>query len=147
MGYWSDDELVVMAEYLLENGLFVYCWYWDSQNAKRCFKELSETELRSYLTGNSERYLAIYFSTDAFNSIPAENDFDGKGVVIQQDIWRKNGIFMLHGTFMVVFHGMFYQMKFCSEYLDKDGNIVPKPASFCSLIKDFQKFSKKLLLF
>ena len=33
----------------------------------------------------------------------------------------------------------------CSEYLDKEGNIVPKSASFCALTKDFQKFSKKLL--
>ena len=144
-GYWSEDELVGMAEYLLEKGLFVYCWYWDSKNAKRCFKELSETELRSFLTGNGERYLAIYFSTETFDNIPRQIASDGKGIVIQQDIWRKNDIFMLHGPFMVVSHGMFYQMDFCSEYIDKDGNIVPKSASFCALAKDFQKFSKKLL--
>ena len=48
-GYWSEDELIGMAEYLLEKGLFVYCWYLESQNAKRCFKELSETELWSFL--------------------------------------------------------------------------------------------------
>ena len=145
MGYWSDDELVAMAEYLLENGLFVYCWYWDSQNAKRCFKELSETELRSYLTGNSERYLAIYFSTETFDNISTQIASDEKGIVIRQDIWRKNNILMLHGPFTVVSRGMFYQMEFCSEYLDKEGNIVPKSASFCALVKDFHKFSKKLL--
>ena len=144
-GYWSDDELVGMADYLLAKGLFVYCWYWESKSGKRCFKELSAEELRSFLIGNSERYLAIYFSTDAFSSIPTENDFDEKGVVIQRDIWRKNSIFMLHGPFMVVSRGMFYHMEFCSEYLDREGITVPKTASFCALTKDFQKFSKKLL--
>ena len=144
-GYWSENELVGMAEYLLEKGLFVYCWYWDSQNDKRCFKELSETELRSFLTGNGERYLAIYFSTEIFDNIPTQIASDEKGIVIRQDIWRKNSILMLHGPFMVVSRGMFYQMEFCSEYLDKEGNIVPKSASFCALIKDFKKFSKKLL--
>ena len=145
MGYWSDDELLVMAEYLLENGLFVYCWYWDSQNDKRCFKELSETELRSYLTGNRERYIAIYFSTETFDNIPTQIASDEKGVTISHDIWRKNSIFKLYGPFMVVSRGMFYQMEFCSEYLDKDGNIASKSASFCALVKEFQKFSKKLL--
>ena len=144
-GYWSDDELVGMAEYLLEKGLFFYCWYWDPKNNKRSFKELSKTELHSFLTGNGERYLAIYFSEETFDNIPMQMASDGSGIVIQQDIWRKNGIFMLHGPLMVVSHGMFYQMEFCSEYLDKDGNIVPKSASFCALTKDFQKFSKKLL--
>lgn len=144
-GYWSEDELFDMAEYLLKKGLFVYCWYWNSQNSMRCFRELSETELHSFLAGNGERYLAIYFSEDTFGNVPLHNASDGKGIVVQQDIWRKYGMFMLHGPFMVVSHGMFYQMDFCSEYLDKDGNIVPKSATFCALAKDFQKFSKKLL--
>lgn len=144
-GYLSDDNLVDMAEYLLKKGLFVYCLYWDSKNAKRCFKELSEAELLSFLTGNGERYLAIYFSEETFDNVPLQNAPDGKGIIIQQDIWRKHCIFMLHGPFMVVSRGMFYQMEFCSEYLDKDGNIVPKSACFCALVKDFQNFSKKLL--
>ncbi len=144
-GYWSMDELVAMAEYLLKKGLFVYCWYWDSKNTIRCIKELSETELHSYLEGNGEKYLAIYFSENTFDNVPLHNASDGKGVVIPQDVWRKKAIFMLHGPFMVVSHGMFYQMDFCSEYLDKDGNIVSKSAAFCALAKDFQKFSKKLL--
>lgn len=143
-GYWSNDDLADIAEYLLKKGLFVYCWYWDSKNGKRCFKELSETELYSFLSGNGKRYLAIYFSEDTFDSIPMQVASDGKGIVIQEDIWRKNGIIMLHGPLIVVSCGMFYQMKFSSEYLDKDGNIVPKSASFCDMIKDFQKFTKKL---
>jgi hypothetical protein len=145
MGYWSDDELFSTANYFLNKNLFVYCWYWDSQNAQRCFKELSTTELHSFLSGNEERYLAIYFSEEPFNNIPMQTASDGKGILIQQDIWRKNCVFMLHGPFMVVSRGLFYQLDFCSEYLDKDGNIVPKSASFCALTKDFQKFSKKLL--
>ena len=144
-GFLSDDELVSMADYLLKRSLFVYCWYWDSKNAKRCFKEISETELYSFLTGNGESYLAIYFSNELLDNISLQNASDGKGVVIRQDIWRKNCIFMLHRPFLVVSRGMFFQMEFCSEYIDKDGNIVPKPATFCALVKDFQKFSKKLL--
>ena len=145
MGYWSDDELFSIANYFLNKNLFVYCWYWDSQNAQRCFKELSTAELHSFLSGNEERYLAIYYSEEPFNNIPMQTASDGKGILIQQDIWRKNCVFMLHGPFMVVSRGLFYQLDFCSEYLDKDGNIVPKSASFCALTKDFQKFSKKLL--
>ena len=145
MGYWSDDELLGIANYFINKNLFVYCWYWDSQNAQRCFKELSATELHSFLSGNEERYLAIYFSEEQFNNISMQTTSDGEGILIQQDIWRKNNVFMLHGPFMVVSRGLFYQMDFCSEYLDKDGNIVPKAASFCALTKDFQKFSKKLL--
>lgn len=144
-GYWSDDELVGMAEYLLKKNLFVYCWYWDSQNVKRCFKELSEAELHSFLTGDAEQYLAIYFSEETLVDITMQATFDEKGILIQQDIWRKKRIFLLHGPFMVVSHGKFYQMEFCSEYLDKDGNIMPKSASFCALTQDFQKYSKKLL--
>lgn len=144
-GYWSDDKLVGMAEYLLEKGLFAYCWYWDSKDNKRSFKELSETELHSYLTGNGERYLAIYFSAEAFDNDSLQMASDGKGIVIREDIWRKNGIIMLHGPFTVVFRGKFYQMEFCSEYLDKEGNIVQKSAAFCDLTKDFQNFYKKLL--
>ena len=144
-GYWTNEDLLAMADYLLEKGLLTYCWYWDSPNAKRCFKELSKEELHAFLTGNEERYLAIYFAEETLDNIPMQIADDGKGIVIRQDIWRKNGIFMLHGPFMVVSHGMFYQMEFCSEYLDKDGNIVPKSASFCALVKDFRKFSGKLL--
>lgn len=141
-GYWSNDELLRMGEYFLRKNLFVYCWYWDLQNTQRRFKELSATELYSFLTGNEERYLAIYFSEEPFNDIPMQTATDGKGILIQQDIWRKNNIFMLHGPFMVMLRGMFYQMDFCSEYLDKNGNIVPKSASFSALVQDFKKYSK-----
>ena len=144
-GYWSENELLDMAEYLLKKGLFVYCWYWDSKSAKRCFKELSETELHSFLTRNGEKYIAIYFSEHTFDNVPMQNASDGKGIVIRQDIWRKNDMYVLHGPLMVVSHGMFYQMEFCSEFLDKDGNIIPKSAAFCDLTKEFQKFCKKLL--
>ena len=106
---------------------------------------MSTTIGYGFRTGKDKRYLAIYFSTETFDNGSMRNGTDGKGIVIQRDIWRKKGIFMLHGPFIVFFHGMFYQMEYCSEYLDKDGNIVPKSASFCTLIKDFQKFSRKLL--
>jgi hypothetical protein len=106
---------------------------------------LSATELHSFLSGKEERYLAIYFSEEPFNNIPMQTASDGKGILIEQDVWRRNPVFMLSGPFMVVSSGLFYQMDFCSEYLDKDGNIVPKSASFCAVVQEFQKYSKKLL--
>ena len=144
-GYWSNDSLLAMADYLLEKGLFAYCWYWDIKIAKRHFKAVSKKELHSFLTGNERRYLAICFAEEALDHIPQQIADDGKGVIIQRDLWRKNGIFMLHGPCMVISRGMYYVMEFCSEYLDRDGNIVSKADSFCALVKNFQKFSKSLL--
>ena len=144
-GYWSNDELIGMAEYFLKKELVVYCWYWDSQNGERRFKKISETELYSFLTGNEARYLAIYFSEEPLDNIPMKAGADGKGVVVERELWRKNRVVVLHGPCMVMSYGMLYHMDFCSEYLDKDGNIVPKSISFCTLIQDFQRYSKRLL--
>ena len=144
-GCWSEDELLNIAEYLVKKNLFVYCWYWDSQNHKRQFKELSETELHAFLTGREERYLAIYFSQEPFEKIPVQVTSGEKGILIPNDIWRKHNIVMLQSPFMILFRGLYCQMDFCSEYLDKEGNIVPKSASFSALIEDFRKYSKKLL--
>ena len=144
-GYWSADEVTGLAEYLLEKDLYVYCWCWDSKDGKRCVTELSEIELRAILTGKGEPYVAIYFSEEPLEQIPGAIYSNEKGVFVRQDIWRKNSVIVLHAPFMVMSHGKFYQMEFCSEYLDKEGEIISKPVSFCTLVQEFQKYSKKLL--
>lgn len=144
-GYWSAEELTGLVQYLLEKNLSVYCWCWDSKDGKRCVKELSETELYALLTGNGEPYVAVYFSEEPLEHIPDAIYSNEKGVFVRQDIWRKYCVIELHAPFMVMTYGKFYQMEFCSEYLDKEGEIVPKPASFCTLVQEFQKYSKKLL--
>ena len=144
-GYWSNDQLLGMAEYFLKKDLLVYCWYWDSQNTERHFREVSAAELRAFLAGERENYLAIYFSEKSLDSMPMHSGADGKGVVIQQDLWRKNAVVVLHGPFMVMSYGMLHHMDFCSEYLDKDGNVLLKSPSFCAMIQDFRKYSKELL--
>lgn len=145
MGYWSEEELFSLVQYFLETQLFIYCWYWDSQNTKRCAKELSAKELYAFLSGRDDRYLAIYFSPEPLSDIFMHAPSDEQGVYIQQNIWRKECVFMLHGPFSVVPTGMFYHMEFCSEYLDKHGNIVRKTPSFCTLTQEFRKHSKRIL--
>ena len=144
-GYWSAEEVTGMAEYLLEKNLFAYCWCWDSKDGKRRVKELSETELHVILTGNGEPYVAIYFSEESLDQIPCAIYSNEKGVFVRQDIWRKNSVIVLHAPFMVMSNDKFYQMEFCSEYLDKEGEIISKPVSFCTLVQEFQEYSKKLL--
>ena len=144
-GYWSADEVTGLAEYLLEKNLFVYCWCWDSKDGKRCVTELSETELHATLTCNGEPYVAICFSEEPLKQIPGAIYSNEKGVFVRQDIWRKNNVIVLHAPVIVMPHGKFYQMEFCSEYLTKDGEIASKSASFCALVQEFQKYSKKLL--
>lgn len=144
-GYWSEKELLSIAGYFLQNNLFVYCWYWNSELTQRFFKELSADELNSFLTGNNARFIAIYFSQEPLDALTAQASSDEKGILVPHDIWRKKCIFLLHGPCAVMSYGMFYSMDFCSEYLDKSGNIVKKPASFCALVQSFQKFSKKLI--
>jgi hypothetical protein len=89
--------------------------------------------------------VAIYFSEEPLEHIPDAIYSNEKGVFVRQDIWRKHCVIGLHAPFMVMTYGKFYQMEFCSEYLDKEGAVVPKPASFCTLVQEFQKYSKKLL--
>lgn len=145
MGYWSQEELLGITDYLSQNSRFIYCWYWDSASAKRCIKELSSAELRTFLINGEERYLAIYFSEEPLDVVFMHAPSDEKGILIQQGIWREKCAFMLDGPFEVFSHGLFYQLHFCSEYLDKEGNIVSKAASFCKLVQNFQKHSRKLL--
>lgn len=144
MGYWSEKELLALQQYFSETGFFIYCWYWDSITGKRSFKEISVTELHNFLICESERYIEIYFSEEPLNDILTQAQTDEKGILIEQDLWRKRCIFLLHSPIKVVPNGMCYYIDFCSEYIDKDGHIVTKPDSFCEMIKDFRKFSKQL---
>ena len=143
-GYWTKEELLGIARFFLDKGLFIYCWYWDQQTGKRCVKEVSAEELCSFLTFKVT-YLAVYFSEEPLPDVFETAPSDKNGIIIPHDLWRKRGIFMLHAPISVISHGMFHEMNFCSEYLDKAGNIVPKSASFCTLAQEFRKYSRKLL--
>ena len=92
-----------------------------------------------------ENYLAIFFSQESLDDIIMQSISNEKGIFISRDIWRKNNIFKLNGPFLVVSQGLFYEMNYCSEYLDKEGNVIQKSPSFCKLVKAFQKQSKLFL--
>lgn len=145
MGYWSHHELLSIANHLLGKDLLAYGWYWDPPYDKRCFRALTAEEVYSFLTDRTDEYLAIYFSEEPLDSLPIQDAYDGKGVYIPKDIWRKNNMIMLHGPITVIPYGKLYQVEFCSEYLNKEYAVVPKSASFCALTEDLRKYVKKLL--
>lgn len=142
MGYWSDEEVKNITQYLAQNSPYIYGWYWDS-NDKRNIKKLSMDELGNFLY--KENYLAIFFSQESLDDIIMQSISNEKGIFISRDIWRKNNIFKLNGPFLVVSQGLFYEMNYCSEYLDKEGNVIQKSPFFCELVKAFQKQSKLFL--
>ncbi len=173
-GFWSKEELLGLTRFFLQKNLYIYCLYWDVRR-KRCVKELSEKELHdcladnedlhhclknaenfaSYLKEYEEKFLlgnakepgiiAIYFSAESLDDFFMQAPSDEKGIVIRQDLWRKKCIFLLNGPSPIVFHGLHYEMKFCSEYPNKDGTIVPKSPSFRTLVQEFREYSINLL--
>lgn len=142
-GYWSIKELQDIVQYFVEKNLRIYGWYWDSAAGKRCFQELSTAQLRTFLS--TANYLAIFFSEEALDDILSQAKSDEKGIVVQRDLWRKRCVFQLSGPLWVYGQGLYHHIDFCAEYLEKDGTIVPKASSFCNLVQDFRKYSKKLL--
>lgn len=144
MGYWSQEELSDIIRHFFESGLSAYCWYWDSKNDKRYLEEMSKKELHTFLSDDSKRCLAIYFCEKSLGDVFAHSQCDENGIIIEWDIWRKESVFMLHAPFLVESYGMFYHISFCSEYLDKDTNVVKKSPSFSKLTQEFLKFSKNL---
>lgn len=137
MGYWSKDELQAIIQYLAQNSLVTYCKYYDPAELRYCVKQCSAEELNTLLFVKRREYRTIWFSEERLDEILTQDP--------PYDIWRKKPLFVLNSPISVWGYGLFYEMKFCSEYLDQDGNIVSKSPSFCKKVTDFRKYSKALL--
>lgn len=139
-GYWTEKAVLSIADFFVKRNLFIYCWYWDSQ--KRFFKEITAAELHTFLTEKDKKYNAVYFSEEPLDDDSLQPSYDEKGVYVKRDLWRKKRVFKLNSPFMVVPCGLFYSMEFCSEYIDNDGKVIEKDASFSELVQEFNKFCK-----
>lgn len=139
-GYWNDGAFYNLVEFLSGQQLWIYCWYWD--NGKRCVGKFTAQELKKFLFEEKMHYLRIYFSMEPLDELLANAHSNDKGVYIDMDIWRKEEIINLDSPITVVGAGLFYDMKFCSEYLEK-GQIKSKSEAFCRLAQNVLKYSNE----
>lgn len=140
-GYWTENAVLNIADFFVKRNLFIYCWYWDSQ--KRFFKKINAAELHAFLTEKDKKYINVYFSEEPLDD-SLQPLYDEKCIYIKRDIWRKKRVFKLNCPGLVIPYGLFYSMEFCSEYIDKDGNVIQKDTSFTALVQEFYGFCKKL---
>lgn len=136
-GYWQIEQLQDIVRYFVEKNLRTYGWYWDSATGKRCFRELSAEQAQPLL--RAANYLAIFFSEEDLDDVLLRSKSDEKGIVVRRDLWRKRCVFQLSAPLWVWGQGLYHHIDFCAEYLEKDGTIVPKAASFCDLVQDFRQ--------
>lgn len=144
-GYWKEEKLYDLVEFLIQKQLFIYCWYWKLDEHKRCVKEFTPEELKDFLFVEKENYLSIYFSAEelkeCFNDCPMYDD----GIYIDSNIWRRREMFMLNAPILVAVQGAgyYYSMNFCSEYIDKTGQVKAKGADFERLVQEFLAYSRE----
>lgn len=143
-GYWTDEKLRDLTSFLMEKLPFLYCWYYHQPDQKRYLKQLTKEELKQFLFDGS-RYITLFFSKEPLNTDQAPHASDGRGVYVKDAIWRKKEVFKLNSPFLVVGYGYFYSMEFCSEYIDQDGQIQPKSASFSKFVQEVRAHGKKVL--
>ena len=141
-GYWKDDAFCDLIDFLSQQQLLIYCWYWDKD--KRIVKKFTAEELKKFLFVEKKRYLNIYFSTEPLEGLLAKQFSHDQDISIGVDIWRKEEIIKLHAPFMVVDAGLFYVMDFCSEYIEA-GQVKAKSEAFCSLAQKVWEYSRKKL--
>lgn len=141
-GYWKDEDFYDLTEFLSQQQLLIYCWYWDK--GKRFAEKLDPQELKKLLFEEKKRYLHIYFSAEPLEELLANTHSDDKGIYIELDIWRKREIIDLNAPFTVVGAGLFYEMRFCSEYLDR-GQVMAKSEEFCRLAQKIRQYTKERL--
>lgn len=143
-GYWKGEAFFDLIAFLSHQQLWIYCWYWD--NGKRFVKEFTAEELKKFLFEDQMHYLDIYFSPEPLDGLFANAYSDDKGVYIDRDIWRKEEMIDLCAplTVAVVGAGLFYDMKFCSEYIDK-GQVKSKSEKFCRLAHKVLEYSRERL--
>ena len=136
-GYWSREELRAIVQYLAKNSMVTYCKYYDPLELRYRVQELSAEELDTLLFVKRRAYRTIWFSEKRLDEILTQDP--------SRDIWRREPLFVLGSPYTVWSYGLYYEVKFCSEYLDPDGNIVSKTPSFCNKAVEFRKYSKALL--
>ncbi len=146
-GYWKEEDLSGLLEFLSKKQLLIYCWFWDVINKKRYVKRFTFEELKSYIFVEKPRYLAIYFSAEPLEDVFCNALSDDSGIYIDRNLWRKREIIKIDAPIMVVAEGAgnLYYMEFCSEYIDAEGKIISKSEHFCHLTKELLSYSKDRL--
>lgn len=139
-GYWKEEDFYKLIDYLSQQQLLIYCLYWDK--GKRFVKKVTMEELKRFLFEEKKRYLNIYFSTESLEVLLDKQSSDDRGIRIDKDIWRKEEIINLHSPIMVVGSGLFYEMDFCSEYIEA-GQVKAKSEDFCKLAKKVWEYSRE----
>ncbi|MCH5192842.1 MAG: hypothetical protein J1F11_02700 [Oscillospiraceae bacterium] len=141
-GYWKEEVFYALTDFLSQQQLLRYCFYWD--NGKRIVEKFTAEELKRFLFEEKNRYLSIYFSLASLDELFSGQISDDKGIYIDTDIWRKEEIIKLNSPFIVAGYGQFYEMEFCSEYIEA-GQVKAKSEAFCSLAQKVWEYSRKEL--
>lgn len=141
-GYWKEEAFYKLTDFLSQQQLLIYCLYWDE--GKRFVKKFTTEELKKFLFEEKKRYLNIYFSMESLEVLLDKQSSDDRGIRIDKDIWRKEEIIILHSPFMVMGSGLFYEMDFCSEYIEA-GQVKAKSEDFCKLAQKVWEYSRERL--
>ena len=143
-GFWKDDAFYNLIDFLSQQQLLIYCWYWDE--GKRLVKKFTAEELKKFLFEEKRRFLNIYFSTEPLEGRLAKQFSNEEGISVSVDIWRKEEIINLHGPLMIAAEGagLFYSMDFCSEYINA-GQVTAKSEDFCKLAQKVWQYSRERL--
>jgi len=141
-GYWHDEAFYDLTEFLSQQQLLIYCYYWDK--GKRLVNRFSPKELRRFLFEEKNRYLNIYFSAKPLEVLFDKQLSDNNGIYIDADIWRKEEIVKLHSPLTVAGIGQFYKMDLCGEYIES-GQVKSKSEEFCKLTQKIYEYGKKSL--
>ncbi len=146
-GFWNEDTLLNLVEFLSAQKLLIYCWYWNEADNKRSFKQFDLKELKNSLLMDNFRYLDIYFTTQPIDETSLKSGSDDKGVYVDRNMWRKQEIIKIDAPIIVVtdIKRKLYYMEFCSEYINSNGDVISKNKSFCDLATEVVMYGKKHL--
>ena len=145
-GFWKDNAFYDLIDFLSQQQLLIYCWYWVRGEGKRHVEKLTAEELKKFLFEEKMRYLHIYFSMEPLEELFSKAYSDDKGIYIDLDIWRKQEIINLCAPIMVAAEGAgwSYSMNFCSEHIEA-GQIKAKSEEFCKLAQKVWEYSRERL--
>lgn len=131
-GFWSPEQLRILAAFFLERELLPYRWLFDRETMTGSILAIPPEELNDVL---SNIRCTLYFSRTPMN--PSKT---------RVGLWRKGELFQLFSMYCITGtkSQVFYEFQFSAEYLDKDGTITPKSPEFCKTVKDFLALLKKL---